>query len=107
MKRASPVSYPWIVRIMLGRTLMCVGTAVHPHFVLTSAKCLLDSNFKANISDVMYIQSLDTGKLISFYKIVLHHQWKWYSGEFDLALIQTITPLDNTVCLNSKGTNLH
>jgi len=105
MKRASPFDYPWIVKIMLGRQLMCVGTVVHPHFVLTSAKCLLDSSDKANASDVLYIKSWDTERLISFYKIVIHHQWKWYSGEYDLALVQTITPLDSTVCLNNKVYN--
>ena len=107
MKKASPLSYPWIVKIMMGRQLMCVGTVVHPHFVLTSARCVLDSSDKANSSDVLYIKSWDAEKLISFYKIVIHHQWKWYSGDYDLALIQTITPLESTICLNNIGKYIH
>jgi len=106
MKRASPLAFPWIVKIMLGPQLMCVGTVVHPYFVLTSASCVLDSSRKTNnSSDVMYIQSWNKEKLISFYKIVIHHQWEWYTGDFDLALIQTLTPLRNTICLNSIAYN--
>ena len=103
MRKTSPMNYPWIVKIMLGQQLMCVGTVVHPYFVLTSARCLLESMDLTNLSEVLYIKSWDTEKLISVYKMVIHHQWEWYSGVFDLALIQTITPMANTICLNNKG----
>ena len=60
-------------------------------------------NLFSQKDSVMYIQTYNRENLISFYKTVIHHRWSWFKPEFDLALIQTLTPMQETVCLDVLG----
>ena len=99
IKKASSSQHPWVVKIMAASRLLCVGTAISRHYVLTSASCLVSRWEEEDISRQMkYLQLMETDSFISLYRIVLHHQWRL--GQ-DLALVQTVTPLHHFLCLGT------
>ena len=59
-RRVPASSQPWLVRVMLASNLLCAGTVVHQHFVLTVASCLTNTNF----TQPLYIQAVPLGHLV-------------------------------------------
>ena len=81
---------PWLYQIMAASRLVCVGTAISPHFVLTTAHCVLAR------AGPKYLQQVGSQTFISLQSVVIHHQW---GLGWDLALIKTKTSLRHFICL--------
>ena len=90
LRKVTGAGQPWVYQIMTGSRLVCAGTAISTHFVLTTAQCVQSRG------EVQYLQQVGSRTFISLYRVVLHHQWSLGS---DLALIQTKTPLRHFICL--------
>ena len=92
LRKVSGAAHPWLYQVRTGSRLACLGTAISAHFVLTTASCLVGRG------EVQHLQQVNSRAFISLYRVVLHHQW---SQGWDLALIQTKTPLHHFICLPS------
>jgi len=89
-QQVSGADHPWVVRIMSGDNVQCVGTVVHPHYVLTSADCVNRTG--------LYILST-TSKMVSLYKVYTYHQ----RSTTPVALIKTLTALETGfICLAKR-----
>ena len=79
--------HPWVVRIMSMEGVVCTGTVVHQHFVLTTAACMHNSTS-------VYIL-LHNHQPVSLSKVYSQHQY---------ALLETRTALlPRAVCLARRG----
>lgn len=89
--------HPWVVRIMSGDHVECMGTVVDPHYVLTSADCL------ANRTGLYILSStFPLDQQVSLYKVYTHHQYITRH----VALIQTLTALHNScICMARRVTS--
>ena len=90
MKKVGAEGEPWLYQIMAASRLLCVGTAISPQFVLTTAHCVLAR------AGPKYLQQVGSQTFISLHRVVIHHQW---GLGWDLALIQTKTSLRHFICL--------
>ena len=87
--------HPWVVRIMSGDRVECMGTVLHPHYVLTSADCVANRTGLYILSN-----TFPPGQQVSLYKVYTHHQFITRH----VALIQTLTALHNScICMARRG----
>lgn len=95
---------PWQVAIHVANLgpvagLLCGGTAIAPHWILTAAHCFWDPSTQQRIPDDVLSMSTGGAKLsgvrkyIDVLEVIPHEKYRYGSWDNDIALVHTKTPL--------------